>query len=127
MPLTLYEIKEILDANVLYGDNMLDKVVYSACGSDLMSDVLAFVKEQTLLLTGLTNHHVIRTAELLDVSAIVFVRGKHPTQDIVDMATEQSIVLMSTRDTLFTACGKLYQAGLSGGVKAHEARSDETV
>ena len=120
MPLTLHEIKEILEANVLYGGHMLDKIVYSACGSDLMSDVLAFVKEQTLLLTGLTNLHVIRTAELLDVSAIVFVRGKHPTQDIIDMATEQFIVLMSTGDTLFTACGKLYQAGLSGGVETRE-------
>jgi PhoPQ-activated pathogenicity-related protein len=57
---------------------------------------------------------VIRTAELLDVSAIVFVRGKYPTQDIVDMAMERSIVLLSTDDTLFTACGKLYQAGLPG-------------
>lgn len=115
MPLTLHEIKEILNAKVLHGHNMLNEKIYSACGSDLMSDVLAFVKEQTLLLTGLTNHHVIRTAELLDVSAIVFVRGKHPAGDIVDMAKEHSIVLMSTSDTLFTACGKLYKAGLSGG------------
>ena len=117
MPLSLREVKEILDADVLYGDNMLDKMIRSACGSDLMSDVLAFVKEQTLLLTGLINHHVIRTAELLDVSAIVFVRGKYPTLEIVEMAKEHSIVLMSTNDTLFTACGKLYSAGLSGGAE----------
>lgn len=120
MPLTLNKIKEILDASVLFGETMLDKEVYSACGSDLMSDVLAFVKEQTLLLTGLINHHVIRTAELLDVSAIVFVRGKYPDKEIIDMAMERSIVLLSTNDTLFTACGKLYQAGLSGGVKPCE-------
>jgi len=122
MPLSLREIKEILNGNVLYGSDMLDRTVSSACGSDLMSDVLAFVKEQTLLLTGLTNHHVIRTAELLDVSAIVFVRGKYPTSEIIDMAKEQSIVLMSTSDTLFTACGKLYCAGLSGGVNSNEDR-----
>jgi len=120
MPLTLYQIKDILDASVLFGENMLDKEIQSACGSDLMSDVLAFVKEQTLLLTGLTNHHVIRTAELLDVSAIVFVRGKCPEPEIIKMAIERSIVLLSTNDTLFTACGKLYQAGLSGGVKQCE-------
>ena len=115
MPLTLHMIKDILDAKVLYGVDLLHKEILSACGSDLMSDVLAFVKEQTLLLTGLTNHHVIRTAELLDVSAIVFVRGKCPTQDMVDMAVQRSIVLLSTQETLYTACGKLYQAGLSGG------------
>ena len=74
MPLTLLKIKQILNAEVLYGEDKLDKEIQSACGSDLMSDVLAFVKEQTLLLTGLTNHHVIRTAEP-HVSAIVFVRG----------------------------------------------------
>ena len=96
---------------------MMDKVINSACGSDLMSDVLAFVKDQTLLLTGLTNPHVIRTAELLDVSAIVFVRGKVPTQDIIDMAIERSIVLLSTYNALFEACGKLYSAGLPGGVE----------
>ena len=86
-----------------------------------MSDVLSFVKEQSLLLTGLTNHHVIRTAELLDVSAIVFVRGKIPDCEIIDMAAEHSIVLMTTKDTLFTACGKLYNAGLSGGEEAKDA------
>jgi predicted transcriptional regulator len=115
MPLTLLKIKQILNAEVLYGEDKLDKEIQSACGSDLMSDVLAFVKEQTLLLTGLTNHHVIRTAELLDVSAIVFVRGKCPAPDIIEMSRNHSIVLMSTADSMFTACGKLYQAGLSGG------------
>ena len=109
------EIKEVLKANLLVGsDETLDQEIVYACGSDLMSDVLAFVKEQTVLLTGLTNPQVIRTAELLDVSAIVFVRGKMPTQDIVDMAIERDIVLLSTDYTLFEACGKLYQAGLRG-------------
>ena len=120
MSLDLLTIKNILDAKVLYGDEMLDQEILSACGSDLMSDVLAFVKEQTMLLTGLTNPHVIRAAELLDVSAIVFVRGKHPTQDIIDMAIDRSIVLLTTEDTLFTACGKLYEAGLRGGGNPRE-------
>lgn len=115
MSLSLMEVQKVLDAKVLIGHDLMHKKVSYACGSDLMSDVLAFVKEQTLLLTGLTNIHVIRTAELLDVTAIVFVRGKYPTQEIINMAVERSIALFSTGDTLYTACGKLYQAGLPGG------------
>ena len=108
------EIKELLNAQVLADDQSLDKEIYSACGSDLMSDVLAFVKNGTVLLTGLTNPHVIRTAEVLDVSAIVFVRGKIPSQDIINMAIERSIILLTTQYTLFEACGILYNAGLRG-------------
>ncbi len=107
-------IKELLDARLIVGEDFLDHEVVSACGSDLMSDVLAFVKEQTVLLTGLNNPQVIRTAEMLDVSAIVFVRGKNPTKDIIDMAIDRDIVLLSTDNTLFEACGKLYVAGLRG-------------
>lgn len=114
MSLSIKEVLEILNADILVGEDMLDNHVKTACGSDLMSDVLMFVKEQTLLLTGLTNAHVVRTAEILDVSAIVFVRGKLPGQDIIDMALERSIVLMSTNHTLYEACGKLYAAGLPG-------------
>lgn len=109
------EIKEVLGSKLLVGsEKALDREILYACGSDLMSDVLAFVKEHTVLLTGLTNPQVIRTAEMLDVSAIVFVRGKKPTKDIIDMAIERDIVLLSTDYTLFEACGKLYQAGLRG-------------
>ena len=110
-------IKDLLDARLIVGEAFLDHKVVSACGSDLMSDVLAFVKEQTVLLTGLNNPQVIRTAEMLDVSAIVFVRGKSPTQDIIDMAIERDIVLLSTDNTLFEACGKLYQGGLRGDMQ----------
>jgi hypothetical protein len=78
---------------------------------------LTFVKEQTVLLTGLNNPQVIRTAEMLDVSCIVFVRGKKPTQDIINMALERDIVLLSTDNTLFEACGKLYEGGLRGDMR----------
>jgi DRTGG domain. len=115
--LKIRTIKEVLKAELLVGEELLDREIVSACGSDLMSDVLAFVKERTVLLTGLTNPQVIRTAELLDVSAIVFVRGKKPTADIVDMAIEHDIALLTTDYTLFEACGKLYQAGLRGREK----------
>lgn len=93
----------------------MDLEVFSACGSDLMSDVMAFVKEQVLLLTGLINIQVIRTANLMDIGCICFVRGKKPTQEMITMAEEQNIILLSTKLPLFIACGKLYNAGLTGG------------
>jgi len=79
-----------------------------------MSDVLAYVKGKTLLLTGLTNQQVVRTAEMADLSAIVFVRGKRPDEEIVQLAVENEIVLLSTRDSMYTASGKLYSNGLQG-------------
>ncbi|HNR03769.1 MAG TPA: DRTGG domain-containing protein [Bacillota bacterium] len=108
------EVKEVLNAELLCGDELLENEVSYAFGSDLMSDVLAFVKGKTLLLTGLTNQQVVRTAEMADLSAIVFVRGKKPGEDIVQLATEKDIALLLTRDTMYTASGKLYSNGLEG-------------
>ncbi|HYF82555.1 MAG TPA: DRTGG domain-containing protein [Clostridia bacterium] len=108
------DVSNILNAEVLCGDKNLNKEVSYAFGSDLMSDVLAFVKGKTILLTGLTNQQVVRTAEMADLSAIVFVRGKKPEEDIISLACENEIVLLSTRDTLYTASGKLYSNGLEG-------------
>lgn len=108
------EVKKILEAEVLCGNNLMDNEVSYAFGSDLMSDVLAFVKGKTILLTGLTNQQVVRTAEMADLNAIVFVRGKKPEGDIVKLATEKDIVLLLTRDTMYTASGKLYSNGLEG-------------
>ena len=108
----LSEVKEILSAEVVAGEEFLDREVKSAFGSDLMSDVLAFVKDQSLLLTGLMTGQVIRTAEMLDIKAIVFVRGKKPTEDMVELAKEYSMVLLTTDFTLYPSCGKLYMAGL---------------
>lgn len=108
----LSDVKNILNANVVAGEKFLDREVYSACGSDLMSDVLAFVKNQALLLTGLVNAQVVRTAEMMDIKAIVFVRGKKPTEDIIELAEEYSMVIMTTDYPLYPACGKLYCEGL---------------
>ena len=110
----LSEVREILNAKVITGEQFLDHEVKSAFGSDLMSDVLAFVKDQALLLTGLVNGQVVRTAEMMDIKAIVFVRGKEPTEDIALLAEEYGMVLMSTDYTLYPSCGKLYTAGLIG-------------
>ncbi|MBQ3552644.1 MAG: hypothetical protein IJA35_05815 [Clostridia bacterium] len=108
----LSEIADILDAKVLCGDAMLNECVESAFGADMMSDVLAFVKPHTLVLTGLVNHHVVRTCSMLDVRCVIFVRGKQPTADIVEEAADSDIMLMTTDHTLYESCGMLYGAGL---------------
>ncbi|MGE4283226.1 MAG: DRTGG domain-containing protein [Clostridia bacterium] len=107
-------IKEALDAEVLVGENLSDIEIKSACGCDLMSDVLAFVKDQALLLTGLVNPQVVRTAEMMDINAIVFVRGKIPGDEVTKLAKEKNMVLLTTDHPLFIACGLLYSAGLKG-------------
>lgn len=113
----LSDIKKILNAEVLSGENDTElqaKDIHTACGCDLMSDVLAFVKDQSLLLTGLINSQVIRTAEMMDIAAICFVRGKTPTQEVIDLAGQKGITLMHTSYPLYIACGKLYEKGLKG-------------
>lgn len=110
----LHRIIEILDGQLVCGSELLNIEIKSAFGSDLMSDVLAFVKQNCVLLTGLTHPQVIRTAEMLDVKAVVLVRGKRPGSLLIQMAQESNIALITTNYTLYTACGKLYINGLSG-------------
>ena len=107
-------IRELLDAEVLCGAEHLGDHVYSACGSDMMSDVLAFVKDQAVLLTGLMNTQVVRTAEMMDMRCVVFVRDKKPTPEIVELAEESGIVLLASPKRLYEACGILYSNGLVG-------------
>lgn len=115
----LSKVKELLGATVYAGEELVSGMeVTEACGSDLMSDVLAFVKEQGLMLTGLRNAQVVRTAEMMDIQAIVFVRGKSPSEEMVELAEEGGIVLMSTEHPMFAACGILYANGLTGGKAA---------
>ena len=111
----ILKIKELLDAEILTGEELVEGEVNSACGCDMMSDVLAFVKDQALLLTGLVNGQVIRTAEMMDMHCIVFVRGKRPTLDMIEMAEDRDMVMLCTDLEMFTACGKLYSGGLRGG------------
>jgi hypothetical protein len=108
----IQEIQRILDAALVTKGNFDDLEVHSACGADLMSDVLAFVKDQALLLTGLVNPQVVRTAEMMDVKAIVFVRGKTPTDEVRALAEERGVALLTTCHPLYVACGLLYAAGL---------------
>jgi predicted transcriptional regulator len=106
------EVRDILEAKVLAGEDFLDGEAYSACGSDFMSDVLAYVKDQGILLTGLVNPQVIRTADMMDMKCVVIVRGKVPDTSIIQLAEERGIVLMTSKERLYNACGKLYHAGL---------------
>lgn len=116
----LQDIVKLLDAEVLCGQDLLDRKIETCCGSDMMSDVLAFCKCNTLLCTGLTNIQVVRTADMTELSAIVFVRGKKPGNLIVDEAAENNLPMLATNHTLFEACGILYGAGLKGCKRGEE-------
>ncbi len=107
-------IKELLEADVICCEEELTRHVYSACGSDMMSDVLAYVKDQAVLLTGLVNSQVVRTAEMMDMKCIVFVRSKIPTAEMIELAKESGIVLMATKKRMYEACGILFTNGLVG-------------
>lgn len=112
--MTLGDVKRFLGAEVICCGEKLDREVISAFGCDLMSDVLAFAKPGTLLLTGLANSQVIHTAELIDAAGVVFVRGKHPSQETVRLAVEKEIPLLATRLLLYDSCGLLFVRGLRG-------------
>ena len=111
----LETVKEVLNARVLCEGEGLDTEVLSACGCDLMSYVLAFVKNQAMLLTGLVNLQVVRTAEMMDMVCIVFVRNKMPTDAMLELAKSHKMVVMTTALRMYDACGKLYKAGLGNG------------
>ncbi len=106
------EIASLLKARVLSCEELIEHEVHSACGSDMMSDVLAFVKDQAVLLTGLVNPQVIRTAEMMDMRCIVFVRNKLPSEEMISLAADAGIVVMASPMRMFEACGRLYVGGL---------------
>ncbi len=108
------QIKDMLNAELLCGEEHLDGEVFSACCSDMMSDVLAYVKDQGVLLTGLVNSQVIRTASMMDMVCVVFVRSKTPTEEMLNIARECGIVVMRSSYRAFEAAGILYSGGLNG-------------
>lgn len=108
----LRDVLEIIEGRVITKNTDLDMEVYMGCGADLMSDVLAFTHEGTLLMTGLTNPQVIRTAEMAGIQAVVFVRGKVPPPETIALAEEKGIALLASKYTMFETCGRLYKAGL---------------
>jgi len=110
--MTLADIVQLLDAEVLGGEMDLEREVPCAFASDLISDILMCTKEPTLLLTGLTNNQVIRLSDMIDLIAIIFVRGKRPLADVIEMAQERKLPILATKMTLFRSSGILYNAGL---------------
>jgi predicted transcriptional regulator len=109
----LGDVLELIEGKVITKDPDLDLDIEMGCGADLMSDVLAFTHEGTLLMSGLTNPQVVRTAEMAGIRAIVFVRGKIPPAETVSLAEEKGIPLLASKYTMFETCGRLYKAGLT--------------
>lgn len=118
--MTLREIADLLDATVLVGENHLDIEVQTAFAADLMSDVLAFAKPGSIMITGLTNPQIVRIASIVDNSAILLVRGKIPPKDTLHLAEELDIPVLSTRYILFETSGRLYANGIVGCVRKIE-------
>ena len=113
--MTVAEAVKVLEGQFFCGEDKAELQVNSACGADLMSDVMAFVKDKVLLFTGLVNPQVIRTAELLDIHCVIFVRGKIPSREMIEMAEQADIILAGTKLSMFLSCGKVYEAGLKSG------------
>ncbi len=107
--MTIGKVIELLNADVLTPSVNPDREIETICGADMMSDVLAFIKKNALLLTGLTNPQVIRTAEMLDIICITFIRGKSPTEEMIRMAEERGIYVLRSAMPMYEACGRLYQ------------------
>lgn len=122
----LREVKEILDADVIVGDEKLEIEVTTAFGADLMSDVLSFAKAGCLLLTGLTNTQVVRIANVLDMAAIILVRGKKPPAETISMAKSLQIPILTTKYILFETAGRLYAKGIVGCLEKVDTGSEQT-
>ena len=121
--MNLAHIKDILEAELLCGFDYLDKEISMVYASDLMSDVLAFVKSGSFLLTGLTNPQVIRTAEMAEIIAVCFVNGKIPQPDTINLANEKKIPLMVTEMLMYQCCGRLHEKGLAGDDDSEKIKS----
>ena len=107
--MTVRDVKELLEAEVLCGDDRLDEEITGCFASDFMSDILAFARgDQNLLITGMLNPQVIRTAEMVDMPFIVFVRGKIPREDMIELAEECGMVLLASRFRMYSACGIIF-------------------
>jgi len=120
----LEAVRRILNCRVIAGEDKLNEEVGVGCGADLMSDVLAFIKPDALLLTGLTNVQSVRTAEIAEVKVIVYVRGKLPDKEAIDLAREKGMVVLSTGLPMYESCGRLYACGLAGGSELQEGLQD---
>lgn len=119
----LRTVCQLLEAEVVAGQAILDDEIVSACGSDLLSDVMAFAKDSSILLSGLATLQTVRTANLMDIRAVILVRGKLPTRDMVDEAEKNGMLLAVSKYSMFLSCGKLYEGGLRQGSMYGEIES----
>jgi len=110
--LTLAELSSLLQAKVCCCEDMTNRQISFVCAGDLMSDILVFSQPHALLITGLVNLQVIRTAEMLDIAAIVFIAGKVPSEEMLELARKKHIPLLTTKKTMYLSCGLLYEAGM---------------
>ena len=110
----LSDIKEILHAEIIVGHDRMDISIRRGAATDLMSDLLTGNNDGVVLLTGLCNVQAIRTSVIAGVAAVVLVRGKQPTPEIITQAREHGLPLLSTPFTMFTSCGRLFSKGLRG-------------
>ena len=110
--MNLLEINKLINGKILAAADQADCEIKGCCGADLMSDVLATIQPNALLLTGLCNPQVVRTAEMADVTAIVLVRGKMPPVETIDLANQEHIPLITSPFGMFELCGRLFNAGL---------------
>ena len=112
--MTLQEVKEILDAEVLCGEHLLDREVDHAFACDLISEMLAFAGSHTLLITSLTNPHIIHTAEVMDAVGVVFVGDRKPDEELIRKVNNENIPLLTTPFLIFKSCGLLFSCGIEG-------------
>ncbi|MFO7888402.1 MAG: DRTGG domain-containing protein [Eubacteriales bacterium] len=110
------EIKDMLNAKIYTGEEWYEKEIEGVFASDLMSDVLTteFFEDKSILVSGLNNPQVIRTAEMLDIDAVILIRGKIPTEETIAMAKDNDMVLMSTNNNMYNVCGILHSKGIKG-------------
>ena len=110
--MTLSEMTTLLKAQVRCGHAMNDRELQTAFAGDLLSDVLALGQQPDVLLTGLVNPQVIRTAEMLDIPCIIFSRGKLPSEEMLEMAADTGVAVLATNMTSYQVSGELYARGL---------------
>jgi predicted transcriptional regulator len=110
----LSEVQKILDAVILCGDDLLHKDVHTCFACDLISEMLLYVTPKTLVITSLTNIHVVHTAHVMDAVAVVFVGGKKPDSTVIANSEMSDIPLLTTNHLIFECCGRLYAKGIKG-------------
>ena len=112
-------IRQLLQASAVSGEDLLPHEANAAYASDMMSDVLAFVDEESVLLTGLVNEQVVRTAAMLDMKCIILVRNKQPTPGMLELAAQNGVAILSTGYNMYESCGILYSNGLGAKEVSH--------